>query len=105
MPRFQRLDWLIAAIFATKTRRREDCEEEQNVIVVFVLVFASSWWDFFVGSASLNARHRDHEPCASFRPVFRTDAAAMELDQVPHDRQAESGAAGIARARFVDAVE
>src|SRR5436190_23046800 len=54
---------------------------------------------------SIAAGDREHEACASFRPVFHPDAPAMQFDQVPDNRQTEPGPAGIARARLVDAVK
>ena len=38
-------------------------------------------------------------------PVFGADAAAMQLDQVLDNRQSQAGAARIAGARLVDAIE
>ena len=50
--------------------------------------------------------HREDAPCGSaFAAVTR---AAVQADEVAHDRQAQAGAAGIAavaRARLVDAIE
>src|SRR6185436_13403513 len=54
------------------------------------------------GSSSWQAKHKASAAC---RPLFNPNAAAAQLDEVFDDREAEAGAARIARARLIDAIE
>ncbi len=51
------------------------------------------------------ARQLDRERRAAFGPVLGAHRAAVQFHQVLDDRQSEAGAARIARARLVDAIE
>src|SRR5438270_11276849 len=50
-------------------------------------------------------RKRDRELRTTFGPILRAHVSAVQLDEVLHDCEAEPGAARIARARLVDAIE
>ena len=52
-----------------------------------------------------HAGNPDGEAGAAGGPVLDPDIAAVQPDEVLDDRQAQAGAAGLARARLVDAVE
>ena len=56
-------------------------------------------------NSSLVRRQLDPERAAAARRAFDADFAAEGLGEVLHDREAEAGAAELARAGFVDAVE
>src|SRR4051812_23894901 len=51
------------------------------------------------------ARQGDDEPRAALRAVLRADGAAVQLDEMFDDGEAEPRAAGVARTRLVDAIE
>ena len=53
----------------------------------------------------LSQGKREVESGAGAELAFRPDAAPMGLHDVLHDGQAQAGAAGLARARLVDAIE
>ena len=53
----------------------------------------------------MRPRQHDGEHRAALGPVLGADLSALQLDEMLCDREPESGAARIARARFVDAVE